>query len=71
MSKDRSQPHLSAAPQSHKPLYRDYTHKLAAAEALYWNARELKAAYFKAVHPDISDAEIDLRVKRWMMYASS
>ena len=63
--------HPQVRPAPARPVYRDYAHKLAAAEALYWSARELKAAYMKSCHPEWSDQIIHEKVKRWMMYASS
>lgn len=35
-----------------------------AAMRLYWSMRKLKASYVRAQHPEWSDEEVDLAVKR-------
>lgn len=37
--------------------------KLRAAERLYWSARALKAAAFRAWHPEWSEAEVQAAVR--------
>jgi hypothetical protein len=37
--------------------------KLNAAMRLYWSARELKAAYFRSIHPDWSEEKINQEVR--------
>ncbi len=37
--------------------------KLRAAERLYWSARELKAAGFRAQHPEWSEAQVEKAVR--------
>ena len=43
--------------------------KLRTAFALYWSARELKAAALRARHPDWSPQEIQQRVKEIFLHA--
>ena len=45
--------------------------KLEQALALYWSARELKAAALRARHPELSSAEIEARVRELFLFASS
>lgn len=37
--------------------------KLRAAMRLYWSARELKAAWFRAEHPEWSEAQVAKAVR--------
>lgn len=43
--------------------------KLRAAFALYWSARELKAAALRAQHPDWTPEEVQRRVKEIFLHA--
>lgn len=43
--------------------------KLRAAFALYWSARELKAAALRARHPDWTPQEVQQRVKEIFLHA--
>ena len=43
--------------------------KLRAAEVLYWDARDVKAAGLRAQHPDWTEEQIQRRVKEIFMYA--
>ena len=45
--------------------------KLAAAERLYWSARELKAAALRAQHSDWSEDEIRHKVREIFLLARS
>jgi len=45
--------------------------KLRSAFALYWSARELKAAALRAQHPDWSEEEIQDRVKEIFLHATA
>jgi len=45
--------------------------RLALAEQLYWSARELKAAWLRAQHPDWSEAQVSREVTRIFMHAKS
>jgi hypothetical protein len=38
--------------------------KLAAAERLYWSARQLKEAALRAAHPDWSQERIERQVRK-------
>lgn len=44
--------------------------RLMQARALYWSARELKAAHLRSIHPEWSDAQIAEAVRDAFMYAS-
>ena len=43
--------------------------KLKASFAIYWEARRLKAARLRELHPDWSEEQIQQRVKEIFMYA--
>ncbi|MEM1082683.1 MAG: hypothetical protein AAGI48_01055 [Verrucomicrobiota bacterium] len=43
--------------------------KLRTAFALYWEARRLKAARLRQLHPDWSDERIDQQLKEIFMHA--
>jgi len=43
--------------------------KLEVAEMLYYSARELKAAAFRARHPEWTEEEIEAKVKEAFLYA--
>ena len=43
--------------------------KLEIAMMLYWSARELKAAALRARHPELTEKEIQLKVKEAFLYA--
>jgi hypothetical protein len=43
--------------------------KLRAASALYWSARELKAAALRTQHPDWSEEDVQKRVKEIFLHA--
>ncbi len=43
--------------------------KLRTAFALYWEARKLKAARLRRLHPDWSEEEIQARVREIFMHA--
>jgi hypothetical protein len=43
--------------------------KLRAAFALYWSARNIKAAAFRDQHPDWTDEQIQQRVKEIFLHA--
>jgi hypothetical protein len=43
--------------------------KLRAAFALYWSARNLKAAALHEQHPDWSDEQVQQRVKEIFLHA--
>jgi hypothetical protein len=45
--------------------------RLALAEQLYWSARELKAAWLRAQHPEWSEAEVAREVTRIFLHARS
>ena len=45
--------------------------RLALAEELYWSARELKAAWLRAQHPDWSEAQVAREVTRIFLHARS
>jgi hypothetical protein len=45
--------------------------RLALAEQLYWSARELKAAWLRAQHPDWSEAQVSREVTRVFLHARS
>ncbi len=45
--------------------------RLRVAERLYWSARELKAASLRSWNPELSEEEIQRRVKEIFMYARS
>jgi hypothetical protein len=45
--------------------------RLALAEQLYWSARELKAAWLRAQHPDWSEAQVSREVTRIFLHARS
>jgi hypothetical protein len=41
------------------------------AEQLYWSARELKAAWLRAQHPDWPEAQVSREVTRIFLHARS
>ncbi len=43
--------------------------RLALAEQLYWSAREWKAAWLRARHPDWSEAQVALEVTDAFLHA--
>jgi len=43
--------------------------RLSLAEQLYWTARELKAAWLRARHPDWTDQQISQEVTRLFLHA--
>jgi hypothetical protein len=43
--------------------------KLRTAFDLYWSARKLKAARLRQQYPELTEAEVQLRVKEIFMYA--
>ncbi len=43
--------------------------RLAAAERLYWSARQLKEAAIRAFHPTWSDAQVHRAVNDAFLYA--
>ena len=43
--------------------------KLRAAAALYWSAREVKAARLRQQHPDWSEEQVQERVKEIFLHA--
>jgi hypothetical protein len=43
--------------------------KLELAEMLYWEARELKFAGLKTLHPDWEDSKIRQKVREIFLYA--
>ncbi len=45
--------------------------KLEMAVMLYYSARELKAAALRARHPDVSEKEIQAKLKEAFLYARS
>jgi hypothetical protein len=45
--------------------------RLALAEGLYWSARELKAAWLRAQHPDWTDIQVSREVTRVFLHARS
>ena len=45
--------------------------KLRVALRLYYSARELKSAALRAQHPDLSDGEIQQRVREIFLYAGT
>lgn len=45
--------------------------KLDLALELYWSARELKKAYLKQKHPDLSDKELENKVRKIFLHAST
>jgi hypothetical protein len=42
--------------------------KLEASMRLYWSARKLKAAYFRAEHPHWSEAEVAAAVRAAFLF---
>jgi len=47
----------------------DGVQKLRTAGAMYWSARELKAAGLRSLHPDWSEEQVQRKVKEIFMYA--
>jgi len=45
--------------------------KLELAEMLYWEARDLKFAGLKALHPDWEDSRIREKVREIFLYATT
>ena len=45
--------------------------RLALAEQLYWSARELKAAWLRAQHPDWTEVQISREVTHIFLHARS
>lgn len=45
--------------------------KLAAAERLYWSARELKAAALRAQHPEWTEEQVQSTVRKSFLLARS
>jgi len=45
--------------------------KLKAATDLYWSARQLKTAWLRQLHPDLSKQQIDKTVKDIFLHARS
>ena len=43
--------------------------RLRAAFRLYWSARELKAASLRALRPELSEDEIERKVRECFLYA--
>jgi hypothetical protein len=44
--------------------------KLRAVEALYWTARELKAAWLRSEHPGWSEEEVRRKVRDIFLHAN-
>jgi len=54
------------------PLFKyDSQQKLEAVHNLYWTARELKAAFIRSTHPSLSEKEVQDKVKKIFLYATS
>jgi len=45
--------------------------KIAQAQAMYWQARALKASHLRAQHPDWSDEAIEARVREIFLLATT
>ncbi len=45
--------------------------KLAQSEAMYWQARALKASWLRARHPDWSEEAIEARVREIFLLATT
>jgi hypothetical protein len=43
--------------------------RIRAAFQLYWSAREVKRAGLRALRPELSEAEIDAKVRECFLYA--
>lgn len=56
-----------------KELKRKYTpeEKLLLAESLYFSAKALKKAALKSFYPELTDKEIEKKVRDWMMYGKT
>jgi len=54
-----------------RAIYRSMTaeQKLRIASRLYWNARALKAAWFRHKHPDWPEKKVQEEVKKAFFYA--
>lgn len=54
-------------------IYRAMTpqRRLEIAEQMYWEARELKAAWFRSLHPDWAEERIEAEVKQNFINARS
>lgn len=54
-----------------RAIYRNMTaeQKLHIASRLYWNARALKAAWFRHKHPDWPEEKVQEEVKKVFLYA--
>lgn len=54
-------------------IYRAMTpeRRLEIAELMYWEARQMKAAWLKSLHPDWSQEQIEVEVKRLFANARS
>lgn len=55
------QPHDD--PQTERFRQMTPAERWAAAERLYWSMRELKAAYLRSIHPDWTDAQVEVAVR--------
>lgn len=57
------------------PIQREIFRRMSAEEKLriswqlYWDARKLKAAWLRKIHPDWTEEQIQEEVKRIFLYA--
>jgi len=59
--KSDDQPEIKLTPQQ----------KLDVAESLYWSAWHLKAAWLRQIHPELTQTEIEQKVKSIFKYTRS
>jgi hypothetical protein len=54
-------------------IYRRMTpgRRLEIAEQMYWSAREMKAAWLRAQHPDWTEDQVNREVTRLFSHATS
>jgi hypothetical protein len=65
------QPRKTPPAKTQTDVFRAMTpgQRVAAAEQLYWTAREIKAAALRSFHPDWSEERIQQAVKEAFLYA--
>ena len=54
-----------------REVYRKMTaeQKIQVASDLFWSAWDLKFAYYKKLYPELTEAELEKKVRDWVLYA--
>ncbi len=69
----KQEDHLKKAEEVQREIYKNMSagKKLREAERLFHSAKALKAAHYRKVHPELTEEEIQIKVKEWMLYAKT